>query len=105
EPVANLLVGFDVTTWDGIYVYRTYDLEHWGQGLRSKGRYVSEFEMTTRILREGTYIVYLLVGIHRVRWISRGQIARKLIVSGARTSDVTYLGVLNPPGKWKITKT
>lgn len=102
EPVRNLLFGFDIFSRDGVHIFRTYDLAAAGMGERPPGSYESVYELPGDSFNSGHYYLELVIGIHRRSWLSRGDIRLKMNLSGSRTSDVNYPGVVGPLGDWQF---
>ena len=102
EPVRNLLLGFNVVAGDGIALFRTYDMLTYGLGERDPGAYESVFQLPGGLLPAGQYFFEVLVGIHRLRWLSKGDIRLRLNLGGARETDVDFPGVMSPVGDWAI---
>jgi lipopolysaccharide transport system ATP-binding protein len=101
HPLDNLLLGFDVFSSDGTHLFRTYDLE--GTGMqRDVGYYVSVLSLPAGVFQSTSYYLELLVGLHRIRWISRGKFAVKLDFREARMVDVTHPGALKTLGSWNV---
>jgi lipopolysaccharide transport system ATP-binding protein len=102
RPLRNLLLGFNVVAGDGIVLFRTYDMLTYGLGEREPGGYESVFQLPGGLLPPGNYFFEVVVGIHRLRWLSQGEIRLRLNVGGARQTDVTFPGVLSPVGSWTV---
>ncbi len=102
RPVRNLLLGFNVVTGDGANLFRTYDMLAYGLGEREPGAYESVFQVPGGFLQSGHYIFEVIVGIHRLRWLSKGDIRLRLNVGGARQTDVDFPGLVSPVGSWAI---
>lgn len=102
EPMRNLLLGFNVVAGDGIALFRTYDMLSYGLGERAPGSYVSVFRLPGGLLPAGHYFFEVVVGIHRLRWLSKGDIRLRLNLGGARRTDVDFPGVLSPVGDWAV---
>jgi lipopolysaccharide transport system ATP-binding protein len=105
RPVRNLLFGFNVVAGDGTNLFRTYDLLDFGMGERQPGPYDSIFHLPGGVLPAGYYFFEILVGIHRLRWLSKGEIRLRLNLGGVRESDVDYPGVVAPIGRWTVLQT
>ncbi len=102
EPMRNLLLGFNVVAGDGIALFRTYDMLSYGLGERAPGAYVSVFRLPGGLLPAGHYFFEIVVGIHRLRWLSKGEIRLRLNLGGARQTDVDFPGVMSPVGDWTV---
>ena len=102
EPVRNLLLGFNVIAGDGIALFRTYDMLSYGLGERMPGSYESVFQLPGGVLPAGHYFFEVIVGIHRLRWLSKGDIRLRLNLGGARDTDVDFPGVISPVGNWVV---
>ncbi|RIK23690.1 MAG: ABC transporter ATP-binding protein [Anaerolineae bacterium] len=102
EPVRNLLLGFNVVAGDGIALFRTYDMLTYGLGERAPGPYESVFQLPGGLLPAGQYFFEVVVGIHRLRWLSKGDIRLRLNLGGARETDVDFPGVVSPVGSWTV---
>lgn len=100
--VRNLLLGFDVFSSDGTHLFRSYDLLDAGLATRPHGRYESTFALPADLFQAGLTYFDLILGIHRERWLSRGDIRLKLNFDGPRRSDVDFLGALQPLGSWQV---
>jgi lipopolysaccharide transport system ATP-binding protein len=104
QPVRGLLMGFDVFAGDGTRLYRTYDLEVAGMDERQPGSYCSTWELPADAFLPGNFYLELMLGIHRHGWLSRGDVRLKLNFNGALDTDVTYLGLIGPQGKWRLER-
>lgn len=102
EPVRNLLLGFNVVAGDGIALFRTYDMLTYGLGERAPGAYESVFQLPGKLLPAGHYFFEVVVGIHRLRWLSKGDIRLRLNLGGTRETDVDFPGVMSPVGSWAV---
>jgi lipopolysaccharide transport system ATP-binding protein len=102
QPLRNLLLGFNVVAGDGTSLFRTYDMLSYGLGEREPGHYESVFQLPGGILQSGHYFFEVVVGIHRLRWLSKGDIRLRLNLGGARESDVDFPGVVSPVGHWTV---
>ena len=102
EPVRNLLLGFNVVAGDGIALFRTYDMLTYGLGERAPGAYESVFQLPGKMLPAGHYFFEVVVGIHRLRWLSKGDIRLRLNLGGTRETDVDFPGVVSPVGTWAV---
>lgn len=105
EPVRNLLLGFNVIASDGIALFRTYDMLSYGMGEREPGSYESVLKIPGGFLPAGHYFFEVVVGIHRLRWLSKGDIRLRLNLGGARGTDVDFPGVISPVGSWAVYQT
>lgn len=103
QPVHDLLLGFDLTTADGTHIFRTYDLQEYGLGTRKTGQYVSICQLPAGFLPSGYYYLDILLGIHRRKWLSRGQFRIRFHVSGVASYDVDFPGMLLPLTEWQVT--
>lgn len=101
-PVRNLLLGFNVVAGDGTNLFRTYDLLDYGMGERPPGSYDSIFTLPGGVLPPGYYFFEIVIGIHRLRWLSKGDIRLRLNLGGIRESDVDFPGVVAPIGQWTV---
>lgn len=104
QPVRNLLLGFNVVAADGTNIFRTYDMLAYGLGERLPGAYESVFQLPGDLLPSGYYFFEVVIGIHRLRWLSRGDIRLRLNLGGSRRFDVDFPGVLAPVGEWTVTQ-
>ncbi len=102
RSLRNLLLGFNVVTGDGTALFRTYDMLAYGLGERAPGAYESVFQLPGGLLPAGHYFFEVVVGIHRLRWLSKGDIRLRLNLSGAREWDVDFPGVVSPVGNWTV---
>ena len=102
RSLRNLLLGFNVVTGDGTSLFRTYDMLAYGLGERAPGAYESVFQLPGGLLPAGHYFFEVVVGIHRLRWLSKGDIRLRLNLSGAREWDVDFPGVVSPVGNWTV---
>lgn len=102
EPLRNLLLGFNVVAGDGISLFRTYDMLTYGLGEREPGAYESVFQLPGKVLPAGHYFFEVVVGIHRLRWLSKGDIRLRLNLGGPRETDVDFPGVFSPVGNWTV---
>jgi lipopolysaccharide transport system ATP-binding protein len=102
ESVRNLLLGFNVVAGDGISLFRTYDMLTYGLGEREPGAYESVFQLPGKLLPAGHYFFEVVVGIHRLRWLSKGDIRLRLNLGGPRETDVDFPGVFSPVGNWTV---
>ncbi len=104
KPVRNLLLGFNVVSGDGANVFRTYDMLAVGLGERAPGSYESVFALPGGVLPSGHYFFEVTAGIHRLRWLSRGDIRLRLNLGGGRQTDVDFPGVVAPLGDWTVRR-
>ena len=102
EPIERLLLGFDVVASDGSHVFRTYDLQKVGLQTRTPGRYLSVCRLPGGLLQPGAYSISFLLGVHRHRWICKGEESRTINLGGPREIDVAYPGVIPPAGSWSV---
>lgn len=102
RPIRNLLLGFNVVSGEGANLFRTYDMLAFGLGTREPGVYKSVFQMPGGRLQSGHYTFEVMVGIHRLHWLSKGEIRLRLNVGGARETDVDFPGMVMPIGNWAI---
>ncbi len=102
EPARNLLLGFNVVAGDGIALFRTYDMLTYGLGERAPGAYESVFQLPGKLLPAGHYFFEIVVGIHRLRWLSKGDIRLRLNLGGTRETDVDFPGIMSPVGTWAV---
>ncbi|MFO7661423.1 MAG: ABC transporter ATP-binding protein [Chloroflexota bacterium] len=102
HPLRNLLLGFNVVAGDGTNLFRTYDMVDYGMGDRMPGPYQSVFQLPGRTFASGFYFFELFVGIHRVRWFSKGDIRLRLNLDEVRETDIDFPGVFSPIGTWKV---
>ncbi len=102
EPARNLLLGFNVVAGDGIALFRTYDMLTYGLDERAPGAYESVFQLPGKLLPAGHYFFEVVVGIHRLRWLSKGEIRLRLNLGGTRETDVDFPGVMSPVGSWAV---
>ncbi len=102
QPVRNLLLGFNVVSSDGVNLFRTYDMQSAGMGTRAPGRYESVFTLPGGVLPAGHYFFEVTAGLHRLRWLSRGDIRLRLNLGGGRQTDVDFPGVVAPLGTWTV---
>jgi len=104
QPVRNLLLGFNVVSSDGVNLFRTYDMQSAGLGERAPGCYESVFTLPGGLLPAGHYFFEVTVGLHRLRWLSRGDIRLRLNLGGGRQTDVDFPGVVAPLGDWTVRR-
>jgi len=80
RPVMGLRVGIDVTTVDGITLWRSYDDDMIaGQDkVRPPGQYTAACRLPENLFFPRQYIVSLSVGISNTRWISFGTVQQTL---------------------------
>lgn len=102
QPTRNLLLGFNVVAQDGIALFRTYDMLTYGLGERRPGGYVSVFQLPGGRLPPGNYFFEVIIGIHRLRWLSQGEIRLRLNLGGLGRTDVAFPGVVSPVGSWMV---
>ncbi len=102
EPIERLLLGFDVVASDGSHVFRTYDLQKVGLQTRPPGRYLSVCRLPGGLLQPGAYSVAVLLGVHRRRWICKGEESRTINLGAPREIDVHCPGVIPPAGSWSV---
>ena len=102
QPVRNLLLGFNVVSGAGVDLFRTYDMLACGLGERDPGSYESVFSLAGDTLQPGSYLFEVVAGIHRQRWLSRGDVRLRLQMGGVRESDVDFPGAVAPPGDWAV---
>ena len=99
-----LLMGFEMTSNEGTLLFRTYDLLSRKERRRLPGVYTSTCTLPAGLFQTGSYVLHLIVGIHRLRWISKDEIAIRLRFSGPKVSDATLPGVIQPMGTWEATR-
>ena len=102
QPVRNLLLGFNVVSGAGVDLFRTYDMLACGLGERDPGSYESVFSLAGDALQPGSYLFEVVAGIHRQRWLSRGDVRLRLQMGGVRESDVDFPGAVAPLGDWAV---
>lgn len=102
ETMSNLLLGFDVFSSGGMHLFRTYDLEACGLSHRNPGTFVSVCKLPEKLFQNDTYYLSVIVGIHRVKWLSKETIRLRLNFDGPRSSDVDLPGVIHTTGKWTV---
>jgi lipopolysaccharide transport system ATP-binding protein len=102
HPLRNLLFGFNIITAEGTNLFRTYDLQGYGMGDRAAGPYRSVLQLPGGIFPAGFYFFEVMAGIHRERWLSKGDIRLRLNLGGVRESDIDYPGVVLPLGTWTV---
>jgi lipopolysaccharide transport system ATP-binding protein len=105
QPTRNLLLGFNVIAQDGIALFRTYDMLTYGLGEREPGGYESVFQLPGGLLPPGNYFFEVIVGIHRLRWLSQGDVRLRLNLGGSGRTDVAFPGVVSPVGSWTVYHT
>jgi lipopolysaccharide transport system ATP-binding protein len=104
ERLTNLLMGFDFCSADSTQIFRTFDMLRSGLDKRGPGEYRSICQFPGEVFQPGTYNLQILIGIHRVRWISKEKIIIKLTFDGPKTSDVSFPGIISPQGNWTVVK-
>jgi lipopolysaccharide transport system ATP-binding protein len=102
RSVQDLLLGFNVVAADGTNLFRSYDMLTYGLGERRPGSYESIYSIPGGILQSGHYFFEVVIGIHRLRWLSRGEIRVRLNLDGSRRYDVNFPGVVAPIGSWQV---
>jgi hypothetical protein len=102
QPVRNLLLGFNVVAGDGATLFRTYDMLAAGLGERQAGSYESIFRVPGGLLSAGHYFFEVFAGLHRQRWLSKGDVRLHLNLGGGRETDVDFPGVVAPLGEWTV---
>ena len=102
QPVRNLLLGFNVVAGDGANLFRTYDMLSAGLGERQPGSYESIFRLPGGVLPSGHYFFEVVAGIHRLRWLSKGDVRLRLNLGGGRETDVDFPGAVAPLGDWTV---
>ena len=102
QPVRNLLLGFNVVASDGANLFRTYDMLSAGLGERAPGSYESVLRLPGGVLPSGHYFFEVVAGIHRLRWLSKGDVRLRLNLGGGRETDVDFPGAVAPLGDWTV---
>jgi len=80
RPVSGLRVGIDVSTIDGITLWRSWDDDMIGQRkpVTSPGRYIAVCRLPENLFFPRQYLISVSIAIHYTRWISLGTVQQVL---------------------------
>jgi hypothetical protein len=106
----TLCIGFDLTTSDGVVVFRTYQtdaaLEDWPRLALGRNRLACE--IPPAMLNEGRYVVQPRIGLHCQRWIVNDDAGLKFDVQGDHAVSpygwLTRPGVVAPFVAWRSSE-
>lgn len=104
SPVKDVLLGLDILSSDGIQIFRTYDMGIHCLPTVDPGHYISTLTLPAKMFKSGSYMLEVLVGLHRIRWIRRNDIRIRLNFT-AQDSDINLPGVILPAGHWEYIRT
>lgn len=102
-PVRGLLLGLQVEAASGAVLCRTYDGAETVSEERAAGRYTSTCSVPAGFLGEGRYTFRVLLGLHKERWLSRGDGRIVLDVMNPKSVDVDEAALVQFPGTWTVT--
>jgi lipopolysaccharide transport system ATP-binding protein len=103
KKIKDLFIGFVMTDFQGVVVFRTFDLQNVQDTMRQPGNYRSEFSFQTKTFNPGRYTLRLNIMIHRIRWIAKEKPVYFFeIPYTSRVHDVNTDGLLGNIGTWKI---
>jgi len=74
-----------------------------GLGERQPGSYESVLRLPGGVLPSGHYFFEVVAGLHRLRWLSKGDVRLRLNLGGGRETDVDFPGAVAPLGDWTVT--
>lgn len=108
KKVPGLRIGFDLKTPDRTVIWRAFDDDVINvTTTRELGNYVSVCKIPPNLLLDREYIFTLLVGIHRVRWITVNEINFSVLLHNISGLNLAYAdqnrpGLLMPLLEWEI---
>lgn len=107
KETIGLRVGFElIDDSTGIIIFRTFHDENKDTIVSIKpGKYSSIAQIPPSILKEGSYSVSLLIGIHNVRWIAKDTIRKQISINNIGGVNKIYAdkrpGIIMPYIEWE----
>ena len=101
KDTKDLLLGFDLVSDDGIYIYRSYD-SYVAKSTINKGVYHSQMTIPKDSLQTKRYYLELVVAIHQQKWITRGKLRIPFEVIKVGNSSINYPGLIQNNTKWNL---
>ena len=110
QRTLGLRIGCDVISKEAdVVLFRTFhDDSASDQRVFEPGEYVSDLIINANLLKEGNYVVNIVIGIHNVRWLIYDEIKVNFSINNIRGLNSNYAdsrpGVIMPYIEWNTNK-
>jgi lipopolysaccharide transport system ATP-binding protein len=110
KEVFGLRIGFElIDDNSGIVIFRTFHDENEEVIFSTQvSKYTSNGQIPGKLLKEGSYVVYLAIGIHNQRWITKDTIGIRFFVHNIGGINKNYAddrnGIIMPFINWVTTR-
>jgi lipopolysaccharide transport system ATP-binding protein len=111
RKTSGLRIGFDLYAADNILVFRSFCDDMHGKAflpLHEEGVYCAEAIIPENFLNEQEYRIELAVGIHMIRWISKGEHSLRFHMLSVDGVNKAYAdkrpGIVLPELTWNISR-
>jgi len=110
QRTLGLRIGCDVISREAdVVLFRTFhDDAASDQRVFEPGEYASELIINANLLKEGNYVVNIVIGIHNVRWLIHDEIKVNFSINNIRGLNSNYAdsrpGVIMPYIEWNTNK-